>query len=162
MRLAILMLATLLPLSAFAQQQEQDGGITTFPLDDPFADVLREDDATTSGPTEEPPVFDDTAEAALVDAPKARLRGLDTLTNTVNDFEIAVGETLRFKRLIVRLEACRYPEGDLTEEAYAFLRIRDQRETLDRFSGWMIASSPALSALDHPRYDIWVLSCITE
>jgi hypothetical protein len=28
------------------------------------------------------------------------------------------------------------------------------------FSGWMVASSPALSALDHPRYDVWVLNCI--
>ena len=27
------------------------------------------------------------------------------------------------------------------------------------FSGWMFASSPALSALDHPVYDIWVLEC---
>lgn len=153
--LPILFAAILLPLAALAQQQDQNGGITTFPLDDPFADVLKE------GELDEPPVSDDPV-ANLVDAPKARLRGLDTLTNTVNDFEIRVGETLRFKRLIVRLEACRYPAGDLTEEAYAFLRIRDQRESLDRFSGWMIASSPALSALDHPRYDIWVLSCNTE
>ena len=31
------------------------------------------------------------------------------------------------------------------------------RETL--FEGWMIASSPALMALDHPRYDVWALRC---
>ena len=97
--------------------------------------------------------------APLVEAPKARLRGLDTLTNTVNDFEIRVGETLAFKRLVVTLEACRYPQGDLGAEAHAFLRIRDRREDVDRFVGWMFASSPALSALDHPRYDVWVISC---
>jgi hypothetical protein len=30
------------------------------------------------------------------------------------------------------------------------------------FSGWMIASSPALSAMDHPRYDVWILRCDTD
>ena len=29
------------------------------------------------------------------------------------------------------------------------------------FSGWMIASSPALNALDHARYDVWVMRCKT-
>ena len=29
------------------------------------------------------------------------------------------------------------------------------------FDGWMIASSPALNALDHPRYDVWVIGCDT-
>ena len=41
-------------------------------------------------------------------------------------------------------------------------RIRDVRETAPRFSGWMFASSPALSALDHPRYDVWVVSCSND
>ncbi|NNU80667.1 DUF2155 domain-containing protein [Halovulum dunhuangense] len=92
----------------------------------------------------------------------ARLRGLDTLTNEVSDFTIAVGETLRFERLIVSLEACRFPAESPEADAYAFLRIRDERDDTDRFTGWMLASSPALSALDHPRYDVWVLSCTTD
>lgn len=149
-----LLAALLQPVGAMAQT---DGEITTFPLGDPFADVLEETTEPGEDSAEQEAVRQE--QPRLVDAPIARLRGLDTLTNTVNDFEIRVGETLRFKRLIVTLEACRYPEGNLLEEAYAFLRIRDQREDLDRFSGWMIASSPALSALDHPRYDVWVLSC---
>ncbi len=125
-------------------------------LDDPFADEPR------AQLPEPPQNGTQVPQGVMVDAPKARLRGLDMLTNTVNDFEIRVGETLAFKRLIVTLEACRYPRGGISEEAYAYLRIRDRREDEDRFTGWMIASSPALSALDHPRYDIWVLSCNTE
>ena len=27
------------------------------------------------------------------------------------------------------------------------------------FSGWMFASSPGLSALEHPVYDVWVIDC---
>ena len=47
-------------------------------------------------------------------------------------------------------------------EAYAYLVIRDMARGRDMFSGWMLASSPALNALEHPRYDVWVVRCITE
>lgn len=30
------------------------------------------------------------------------------------------------------------------------------------FSGWMFASSPALNAMEHPVYDVWVIDCKTE
>jgi hypothetical protein len=85
----------------------------------------------------------------------AVLRGLDTLNGRTQDLTLAVGETLRFGHLEITLDACR----ETGEEAIAFLRIRDIREESARFEGWMFASSPALSALDHPRYDVWVLSC---
>jgi len=89
----------------------------------------------------------------------ALLRGLDTLNGVTEDMEIRVGETVRFGHLEIRLEACRVPREAPQSDAYAFLTIRDIRDAEPRFSGWMFASSPALSALDHPRYDVWVLSC---
>lgn len=89
------------------------------------------------------------------DARGALLRGLDTLNGSVTDLVLAIGETVRFGHLEITLDTCR-TSG---EEAMAFLRIRDIREESPRFTGWMFASSPALSALDHPRYDVWVLSC---
>ena len=90
------------------------------------------------------------------------LRGLDTLNGTTEDIAMRVGETIRFGHLEILAEACRVPRGDETVDAYAFLRIRDVREEVPRFSGWMFASSPALSALDHPRYDVWVESCSND
>ncbi len=92
----------------------------------------------------------------------AILRGLDRITGSVGNFAMDVGETLQFERLEVTLEACRYPPGDVNKDAFALLKIRDIRHEEPDFYGWMIASSPALSALDHPRYDIWVLSCEIE
>lgn len=126
-------------------------------LEDPFTDA-----PGARVPDEPPANAVQIVPGTMIEAPKARLRGLDKLTNTVDDFEIEVRQTLAFKRLVVTLEACRYPQGEIAEESYAFLHIRDQREDQERFSGWMLASSPALSALDHPRYDIWVLSCSTD
>ncbi len=89
----------------------------------------------------------------------AELRGLDTLGGATRDLTLAVGATERFGHLEITLDACLAPREAPEEDAYAFLRVRDVREAEPRFSGWMFASSPALSALDHPRYDVWVLSC---
>ncbi len=96
---------------------------------------------------------------AMVQAAHLHLRGLDTLNGTAQDIDIRAGDTTRFGQLEITAEACRVPQDDPLGDAYAFLKIRDVREQTARFSGWMFASSPALSALDHPRYDVWVVSC---
>lgn len=160
MRLTIAAVLASILLFGLAQAQSDDGtGLTTGFNGDGVPSTDGENATAEEGIISPPEEFE---ELQLVDAPKARLRGLDTLNNTVDDFEIRVGQTLQFKRLQVTLEACRYPSGDLSGEAYAYLRIRDAREEAPRFEGWMLSSSPALSALDHPRYDIWVLSCNTD
>lgn len=87
------------------------------------------------------------------------LRALDILNGATTTLTMRVGETVRFGRLEITADTCRVPEDNPKGDAYAFLRIRDTREDRPRFSGWMFASSPALSALDHPRYDVWVVSC---
>ena len=96
---------------------------------------------------------------ATVEAPRLHLRGLDNLNGTVQDIDMSVGETTRFGHLEITAEDCRVPRAEPEADAFAFLRIRDIREETPRFSGWMFASSPALSALDHPRYDVWVIGC---
>jgi len=89
----------------------------------------------------------------------AILRGLDKMTGETQDIDINDGQTKRFDRLEISLGDCRYPTENPAGNAYAYLTIRDIREELPRFQGWMIAASPALSALDHPRDDVWVLHC---
>jgi len=88
-----------------------------------------------------------------------QLRALDTITGLVEDIDLAVGDTTVYERLMISIKECRYPSGNISADAFAYLVIRDVRETLPAFEGWMIASSPALSALEHPRYDVWVLHC---
>lgn len=119
------------------------------------ADVLQDSDYSTPAPYEIIEV-----EPAMSDlAHSANLRALDRINGTTQDITINVGETAQYERLEISLSACRYPQGDINADAFALLTIRDIREDTARFSGWMFASSPALSALDHPRYDVWVLSC---
>lgn len=89
----------------------------------------------------------------------ALLRGLDKISGRTTDLPVLVGEAVRYGRLQVRLGECRYPAGDPSSDAYAQLTIADVSQNVTLFSGWMIASSPALSALDDARYDVWVISC---
>ena len=89
----------------------------------------------------------------------ALLRGLDKVSGQTTDLMVGVGEAVRYGRLEVRLGECRYPAGDPSSDAYAQMSITDTSENTTIFSGWMIASSPALSALDDARYDVWVISC---
>ncbi|WP_101065329.1 DUF2155 domain-containing protein [Roseovarius salinarum] len=92
----------------------------------------------------------------------AVVRALDKVTGKLEDLEIAAGGAAEFGRISVSVRECRYPQDDPAGDAYAFLDITTESSPGAAFSGWMIASSPALNALDHPRYDVWVLRCTTE
>jgi hypothetical protein len=96
----------------------------------------------------------------FAEAEGGSLRFLDKLTSETGDVTLDRGQSAKFGRLVVRLDACRYPADDPTSDSEAFLTIVEETTGLGLFSGWMLASSPALSALDHPRYDVWVLSCV--
>lgn len=102
------------------------------------------------------------AQEATNNGSGAVLRGLDKLTGRVTDLELRAGETVPFGRIEVSLQECRYPEGDLAGDAFAFVTVREIGEGEPVFRGWMIASSPALNAMDHQRYDIWALRCTTS
>ncbi|WP_116084347.1 DUF2155 domain-containing protein [Tropicimonas sp. IMCC34011] len=91
----------------------------------------------------------------------AEIRVLDKLTGDLKDLQIARGTMGTYGRLNIVLGDCRYPEEDPSSDAYAWLEIRDDAMDEPAFTGWMVASSPALNALDHVRYDVWVLRCIT-
>lgn len=112
---------------------------------------------------EAPAVAESEIEApdAVENAEAALLRGLDKLTGEIVEFETAAGAETEFERLRVSVEACQMRGA----EHAVFIRIFDggRPEGLDLvFSGWMFASSPALSALDHPRYDVWLQNCKTS
>lgn len=98
----------------------------------------------------------------VVTAPGAVLRGLDKLDGRLTDIDLSSGESKPFGRLMITLGECRYPKGNPSGNAYAYLTIREQDKDVPVFAGWMIASAPALDAMDHPRYDVWVLRCKTE
>jgi len=113
-----------------------------------------------------------------------KLRALDKITGNSKDLSAKVGDSLTFGRLRVTVRACYQSDPRDTPESAAFLEVRaiptppkdGAIETPTNvaqmhkgpqpigpdgllFSGWMFASSPGISALEHPTYDVWVISC---
>ncbi|MEW9918516.1 DUF2155 domain-containing protein [Marimonas sp. MJW-29] len=98
----------------------------------------------------------------VANAPAAVLRTLDKTSGDTRDIEIPAGQSQTLGPLTIVMKECRYPAGNPSGNAYALLEISERGREGPLFSGWMIASSPALSALEHRRYDVWVIRCITS
>ena len=92
----------------------------------------------------------------------AVLKGLDMLAGTATDMTLKTGETAALGWLQVTLGECRYPTDNPSGDAYAWIVVREHSGEAPLFEGWMVASSPALNALDHARFDVWVSHCTTE
>jgi len=95
----------------------------------------------------------------VAEAPGMILRGLDKVTGQTTDFTLEKGEIFRMGVLQIVAGECRYPADDPHANAYAWLTIGENGAAQPAFEGWMIATAPALNALDHQRYDVWVIRC---
>ena len=102
------------------------------------------------------------APAETIEGNTVVLQGLDKVTARVWTFDAPVGATVRFGTLEIQPRFCIRTPPEEPPEVKAFLEIHEARDGEKRsalFSGWMFASSPALNALEHPVYDVWVLGC---
>lgn len=102
------------------------------------------------------------AQEAVNPGTGAVLRALDKLNAKVSDITMPNGGRQSLGLLEITLGECRYPVGNPAGDAYAFLTIREMGVAEPVYRGWMVASSPAINPLDHPRYDVWVLRCTTS
>lgn len=105
------------------------------------------------------------AQAAMQDMPVIKLQSIDKITGRTLTFEARVGSTVKYGPLYIKVQACRKAPPIEQPESAAFLQIWEVTPKDDSkwvFSGWMFASSPALSAMDHPIYDVWVLDCLDK
>lgn len=121
----------------------------------------------------------DEAPAKRVEAPAAPARrqrrrvaiveAIDKITAESMRFEVEVGgRPVRFQRtLIFTARACEVSAPDeQVSDAVAYLEVSLQprgviqvSEPRQIFRGWMFASSPAVSGLQHPIYDAWIVGC---
>jgi hypothetical protein len=93
----------------------------------------------------------------------AVLQGLDKVTARITTMDADLGKAVTFGSLEITVRRCQRSRPDQKLERAAFLEIDNvdpaTKEKKRVFSGWMFASNPALSALDHPVYDVWVKDC---
>ena len=95
----------------------------------------------------------------------AVLRGLDKITARITTFKLPLGMEVKFGTLQIVARTCHKQPPEETPEVSVFLEIyeeiSDKGNLRTLFTGWMFASSPALSALEHSVYDVWVIDCST-
>ncbi len=165
MKKAITVLAFIfaMPNAGFAQSS---GEITVQPLDDLGAvdnaaefvidEPFNDEESFLLGSSKN--VINETQDK-VKSASSANIRVLDRLTGQVEDIELAIGQVENFGKLSIFLSECRYPIANPASDAYIniVVRVTDAQDPV--FAGWMVASSPALNAMDHERYDVWALSC---
>ena len=92
----------------------------------------------------------------------AILQGLDKVTARVSTFPAPIGQTVKFGTLEIIARTCDKRPPEETPESAAFLdvwEVRPGEPAASVYRGWMFASSPALAAMEHPVYDVWVLDC---
>ena len=90
------------------------------------------------------------------------LRGLDKITGRPTNITAPVGKPVTFATLTITARFCYSTPPSETPETAAFVQIEDHRPDQSArkiFSGWMYGSSPGLNAVEHPLYDVWVISC---
>lgn len=95
----------------------------------------------------------------------AVLRALDKVTARISTIEAPVGQPVTFGTLRIIARTCEKRPPEEPPEAAAFLHVEESRPNevpVTVFRSWMFASSPAVSAMDHPIYDIWVLDCVSS
>ena len=92
----------------------------------------------------------------------ALLQGLDKVTARVSLLHAPIGVTIKFGTLEIIVRSCHKRPPEETPESAAFIDVWDVRPgemVTSVYRGWMFASSPALAAMEHPVYDVWVLDC---
>jgi len=100
--------------------------------------------------------------AETISNPIASFSGLDKITGRITNFDVYIDETVQFGALQITPRVCYTRPPTETQRTSVFLEV-DQVSlkggTERIFTGWMFADSPALNAIDHPVYDIWLVDC---
>jgi hypothetical protein len=106
------------------------------------------------------------AQGPVIENRVAVLQGLDKVTARISPVRAPLETPTTFGTLEIVARTCRETPPTEPPESAAFLEIRELPPASDPdgprtelFSGWMFASSPAVSALEHPVYDVWVVDC---
>ena len=100
--------------------------------------------------------------AATISNPVATFTGLDKITARITAFDVYMNETVQFGALQITPRVCYTRPATEIQRTSVFVEI-DQvslQGTVKRiFTGWMFADAPALNAVDHPVYDVWLTDC---
>jgi hypothetical protein len=91
--------------------------------------------------------------------PYAEVQALDKVNARRALLVVKAGDTATFGSLSIQVQSCVVRPPNQAKDAAAFLVIHDSHEGEPGFAGWMFASAPSVSMLEHPIYDVRVTGC---
>ena len=117
---------------------------------------------TTAGLALGVPASAKSADSIRIENPVAVFSALDKVTARISKIEIPLNETVTFGSLKVTPHVCYSRPSTERPKTTSFVDVSEVQ--LDGkedkiFSGWMFAESPALNAVEHPVFDVWLTDC---
>ncbi len=97
-----------------------------------------------------------------ISANTARMQAMDKITGRVSEIDVPVNGITNFGSFSILVRKCVTKSPEETPENTAFVDVVDNYKTdnpVNIFKGWMFSSTPALNAVEHPIYDVWLLKC---
>ena len=95
-------------------------------------------------------------------AQEATLQGLNKITARVVTIDTQLKKVYGFGTLGVMVHSCWSAPPDERPESVALIEVRERLpdgRPSKIFFGWMFASSPGLSGMEHPMYDLTLTAC---
>lgn len=108
-------------------------------------------------------VMSHAAFAAEISTNAALMQAMDKVTGRVNKITVPVNSKVTYGDFSLVLRACKKRPAEETPENFAFIDVTDKsfgENEYNIFRGWVVSSTPGISAIEHPIYDIWLLECI--
>jgi len=91
------------------------------------------------------------------------IKALNKITAKTSSIKLSIGEKKFFGPLEIKALKCQLSESNDLTDTVAYLQVRDlsmkDNNQVFLFNGWTFASSPTLQSIDHPVYDLWIISC---
>ena len=105
-----------------------------------------------------------TVSAETIEKKYASFKLLNKTTNKVSTKDILVGSKISWETLNIEVLYCASTPPTENPEDYVLIDVYDtiNNENINIYKGWMISSSPDVTPLENPIYDLWLVDCSND
>ena len=105
-----------------------------------------------------------TVSAETIEKKYASFKLLNKTTNKVSTKNILVSSKISWETLNIEVLYCGSTPPTEIPEDYVLIDVYDtiNNENINIYKGWMISSSPDVTPLENPIYDLWLVDCSND
>ena len=105
-----------------------------------------------------------TVSAETIEKKYASFKLLNKTTNKVTTKDILVNSKISWETLNIEVLYCGSTPPTEIPEDYVLIDVYDtiNNENINIYKGWMISSSPDVTPLENPIYDLWLVDCSND